>query len=249
MKVRQPMIAHLVDTRTGMRNLLVAVAVVAWSASAAAQFDEPPPDGFDLICIDADPPVDVPDSAQLAARLAGYDAPAGLSIKQSERLSQVAEAFRSERELLALQHWGAAVTDAAQTVGARNLDLQDIADLESAVLKQVVAEQAHDLRLLIAQLEHVNAQKAELRDYANTLRDQQADLLQCSDNCDSAIQAEVDSELARSIDALDALGDITQEKQARLAYYLDAYTKMMEMVSNAIAKMSDTAEKIIENLK
>ena len=243
------MINHCLNTRIRMRYVLVVIAVGVWTGSAGAQPDVPLPDGSDLICIEADPPVIVPDSAQLAARLAGFEAPSGLSVKQSQRLFQVGQAFRAGREQLALQHWGAAVTDAVQIVGARNLGPRDIEDLMMIVLRQTLADRADELRLLIAQIEHVNAQKAELRDYANKLRDLQADLQVPCDSCDAATRAEVDLELSHTEDALDALGDLSDDQQQRLKIALDRHQEVFEIESNLFAKMSDTAQRIIESIK
>jgi hypothetical protein len=250
MSANLSMLNYVVDARVGIRNVLVAALVVAWSFSAGAQADEPPPEGSDLICIEADPPIVVLDSARVAAQLVGFETPKGLSIQQSQRLSSVAQAFVAGREELALQHWAAAVNDAVKTVGARNLDPQDIMDLTLTVLKQAVAENSDGLRLLIAQIDHLNAQKSELRDYLNQLRDQQADLLlRCPESCDVVIQEEVDAELGSLNDRLDSLGDMTNEKQARLQMYMEPFSQTAAMVSNVLAKTSDTAQRMLENLK
>lgn len=243
------MVHDLVNTGIGMRNVLVTVAIIAWTVSAEAQFDQPPPEGSNLICIQADPPVVVLDSARLAARLVGFKAPRGLSVKQSQRLSQVARAFRAGHEQHALQIWGAAVTDAVQTVGARNLVRQDIEDLVLTVLRQVVADQADDLRLVIAQIEHVNAQKAELRDYLDKLRDQQADLQQrCPDNCDVVTQAAVDAEVARVGGELDDLNESSELLQLRLQQVMASRGQVIAMLSNLLKKMSDAAESVIQRI-
>ena len=73
------------DRWVGIRGVLIGLAVVAWCASAGAQTDEPIPHGSDLICIDAEPPIAVLDSARVAAQLVGFETPKGLSIQQSRR--------------------------------------------------------------------------------------------------------------------------------------------------------------------
>jgi hypothetical protein len=243
------MFNHRLNARIASCHVLIIFAVGVWTGTAAAQFDVPPPDGTDLICIEADPPVIVPDAAHLAAQLAAFEAPKGLSVKQSQRLVQVAQAFRAGREQLALQHWGAAVTDAVQTVGARNLGPRDIEDLMMIVLRQTLAQRTDALRLLVAQIEHVNAEKAELRDYANELRDQLADLQQCPDNCDVVTRGEVELELGQLQDKLDALGDISDELQRRLQLGLAPVDEAFVMLTNIFAKMSATADRIVASLK
>jgi uncharacterized protein YukE len=143
------------------------------------------------------------------------------------------------------------VTDAVQTVGARNLSQQDIEDLITTVLQQVVADQNDALWLLIAQIDHVNAQKTELHDYLDELQVRQADLQQrCpGDNCDALLLEEINTEVGGLMDKLDGLGDVTMEKQQRLQMYMDAFAQTAAMVTNVLAKMSDTAQRIVENLK
>ena len=50
-------------------------------------------------------------------------------------------------------------------------------------------------------------------------------------------------------DTLDALGDMTQEQQIRLQDYLDIYTKIIEMLSNVLRKVSETQDSLISNIK
>jgi hypothetical protein len=60
-------------------------------------------------------------------------------------------------------------------------------------------------------------------------------------------------ELAASIKKeegkLDSMGDMTQLMQMRLQKYLDAYTKMFEMLSNALKKIGTTSDNMVQNLK
>jgi len=48
---------------------------------------------------------------------------------------------------------------------------------------------------------------------------------------------------------LDGMGDTTTLMQMRIQKYLDAFTKMFEMLSNALKKIAKTASDIIGHLK
>ena len=56
-------------------------------------------------------------------------------------------------------------------------------------------------------------------------------------------------ELSSSQDHLDTMGDMTQLMQMRLQKYLDAYSKLYEMLSNVMKKMFATSANIAQNLK
>jgi hypothetical protein len=56
-------------------------------------------------------------------------------------------------------------------------------------------------------------------------------------------------ELSSNQEHLDNMGDMTQLMQMRLQKYLDAYSKMFEMLSNVMKKMSATSASIVQNLK
>jgi hypothetical protein len=70
-----------------------------------------------------------------------------------------------------------------------------------------------------------------------------------TDNCDVVTRAEVDLELGHTGDALDALGELSQEKQQRLQLYMERHNQALAMLGNLFAKMSDTARRIIGSLQ
>lgn len=59
------------------------------------------------------------------------------------------------------------------------------------------------------------------------------------------LQAAIEGEEGK----LDTMGDMTQLMQMRLQKYLDAYSKMFEMLSNALKKIAQTSDNMAQNIK
>jgi hypothetical protein len=74
---------------------------------------------------------------------------------------------------------------------------------------------------------------------------QKIDNVSCTTRSSKQLDAEIESQQR----TLDSMGDVTQLMPMRLQKHLDSYTKMLEMQSNAMKKISQTMDDIAENMK
>jgi hypothetical protein len=242
-----------------MRTLMTLAALALATPALAQEISRPPVDqapppveGSAPICIDADPPVQVPDTAVLAAKFAAFEEPAGLSAPQLRRLQNAARAFNAGHDEIAVRHIAAAVTEAIGTVGIDNFGDADIEAIAFIVLSEAVKSEQADLRMVMAEIKHINEQKESLRDHANELNDIRSDALEnCIDNpnCDRATLAAIDARLAQLDSDKDSLSELGEEQQLRLQSIMDRKQRLVQTLSNILKKTSDTAQAITQNLK
>ena len=227
---------------------LITALILTVSLSAAA--DVIPPDTEQQICIDAAPPVIVVDVAQIASRLAAFETPKGLSVRQHMRLINTARAFAKGRIGLAMRHWSAAVTNAFKARG--DLRDEDIEALEFIVLAELVKSDFDELRELMADVTKHNAVKAALYDYLNEMDDFRDDLVwKCSsdDLCDEALLSRVETKISETQEDLDYLSAEREILMAQVQAALSRKQSKLTLLTNVMKKTNDTAQAIISNLK
>lgn len=198
------------------------------------------------ICVDASPPVQVPDAAALAARVVAFEMPAGLSVQQFQRLQNSARAFAAGRDEVAIRHFSNAVYDAIGTSGPD----ADIESLAFIVLMQMAREAAEDLKAIMAEVKAINNKKAAQRELLADLREIAADGGEVGDCRREPCEApSLEARIAEVQDELDAMNEQSELLTLRLQMSMDRHARLLQTLSNIMKKISDTADQIVSNLK
>jgi hypothetical protein len=115
----------------------------------------------------------------------------------------------------------AAKNDVLSRFIGQGLSDSGVESLVTMVMMMAASDAQNDLRDMLAQVKAANAGKQAPRNRVDSLKNRQKD----------------------------ALGDFTEEQQLRLQVAMDRISKLEQTLSNVLAKISDTASGITQNLK
>lgn len=230
-------------------SCLAMIGYLAYPLMADAQEQEVPIEMGSKICIEVDNPVSVPSEAELAAKIASFKIPEGLSEKQYQRLKKAARAFMQKNDKAALQHFSLAIENAAASVGLNEFDKGDAESLALTVLTEVSQTASNDLRAIIADIERINSEKDILQDYISELEETQFDeQRRCPERCDRELLDSIRNTLHIAHEELHSVSERGDLAQSNLQNLMSRKAAMLQMLQNFLKKMSDAAEEVIKNM-
>ncbi|RYY60764.1 MAG: hypothetical protein EOO05_08785 [Chitinophagaceae bacterium] len=132
----------------------------------------------------------------------------------------------------------------------------DIEAMAFLVMMQASKLAEEDLKNVMAGVKKINQQKPSGRTATSgqhvrvdSVKTQKSTLATAPVNTGIRLDSARITSLKDSKDAADSQSDLSQQDQLRLQMLMDRRSKMMEVISNLMKKMSDTSDQIIGNLK
>ncbi len=226
------------------------IGYLACPLIADAQEQEVPIEEGSTVCIEVDRPVSVPSEAELAAKIASFKIPEGLSAKQYQRLKKAARAFTQGNDKAALQHFSLAIETAAASIGFNEFDKDEAEDLALTVLTEVSQTASNDLRAIVADIERINSEKEILQDYISELEETQFDeQRRCPERCDRELLSSIRNTLHIAHEELHSVSERGDLAQSNLQNLLSRKSAMLQMLQKLLKKMSEAAEEVIKNMR
>jgi hypothetical protein len=123
------------------------------------------------------------------------------------------------------------------------------------VMMEAAKSAQEDLKAIMAQVKAINREKGQLRELMNEASEARPSRRAALD-FDGVLQLlltlyekQIEAEARELLNRLDSMSEMGETESLRLQMMMDRMSKMMNIISNLLAKLSETNSQIVQNLK